>query len=378
MRIKKCILPLILAFSFVFTSCGTTPKNHADKKGTANYNTYSTSPGSICYTDDAIFVFDNYEHRLSFYPPDLASPLAPLCSRPNCEHTDSSCSSVVDALGIYAWNNHLYYIDATGSKFALYQMDSDGQNRTKLCTLNIDRENEIYYIYQIANGHMVFHMYEGDHDKPLVTSYLYSLEHPKEPPVVLNCSDWTDDQFIITIPFIFEDRIFFNLSNRNTGSLNVYDIASGQTEQLLEDWHPLDALSYDGDTLYFFDQSEGSLNSINLDSKEITQYCNDLPVDRIPYGSYDDTYFYLNATDIETVPADELDVIVYDLLGNEVQRLSIAESDLDVLPVFEVSTEDYIFFKSMMPTDGSYIDRPICYIEKEALADGNAKFIPLT
>lgn len=367
---------IALALCLTLASCGA---NHAPTEETdfIDNNTYSSSPGMMCYNEDAIYYYDLSAKRLSFMSRDLSAPLSPLCARPDCKHNNTDCSSYVDCFGVYAWKDHLYYIDSSDNTFALCQMDKDGQNRTELTKLGIDRENEIYYLYQIAAGHLLFHMYEGDNNNPVVTSYLYSLENPKADPVILNCSSWTEDQWIITIPYLFEDCIFFNLSNRDSSFLNMYDISSGKTERLLDQWHPLDALSYSGDTLYFFDQSEGSLNSLDLNSKEITRYRNDLPVDAIPYGNYDDCFFYLNATDEEVTPLSEQFFIIYDLEGNELQRMALKDSGLEYPPTYSLSTSKYVIIKSMVPINGVYSERPQCYIEKEAIREGNAAFIPI-
>ena len=82
------------------------------------------------------------------------------------------------------------------------------------------------------------------------------------------------------------------------------------------------------------------------------------------YGTLDDRYLYLLGGE----EADTAEVVVYDLEGNELQRLSCAELGTPLAYAF--SSADKVVFRSNALGEIT----PICWLDKDQLAKGKAAF----
>ena len=60
----------------------------------------------------------------------------PVCSKPECQHNDESCTAVLGWTeyrgGIWYYADKLYLVKDSGGYTWLYRMDTDGSNREKL------------------------------------------------------------------------------------------------------------------------------------------------------------------------------------------------------------------------------------------------------
>lgn len=373
MKKQLCLGLSLVCLLSVLTACG---KQEAAAPCTgADYNSYITTRGSLAYTPEACFIFE--DNQLTFYDAALTSGRTVLCSRADCDHTTDDCTSFVNAFSVYAWETHLYYvtIDPVTFDLELWQMDLDGTNRTKLRTLPVNPGSSFTWEYDITAGHLLLRLDTQTADGDTSVVHLFSLTEPNTAPVTLFASSAQEETAAASAPWLFEDWIFYDVWSGGHFELYGYRVSTGETELICSDWAITDSLTLVENTLYMHDFSDGALRSMDLESREITEYRNDLPTQQYPWGSFDDQYFYQYALNTDSVSMEAQELIIYDLTGQEIQRLSLSGAGLDVPVCYAMSTPDYVLFRPS-PTY-SYSSSPICYLEKEALAEGRAKLIPL-
>ena len=116
--------------------------------------------------------------------------------------------------------------------------------------------------------------------------------------------------------------------------------------------------------LYWYTPEDG-LCSTDLASGETRRYLVPPGAEAAYHWHYDDLYFYLFSK-------ADAGLAVYTYEGDLVQFIPFG--GLDLLPVYALSTPDYILFCD----SGDYVNCDYaCYVEKAALAAGTAEFIPL-
>lgn len=378
--IKRLCLLLALGMLAVLTGCGakSTPP---PPSGGVDYNQYLNSPGYYACTDSAWYVCA--DTQIYFLDAGLKSPLLPLCSKADCNHSDrESCSSYLPsgAYSIFGWNNTLYYLASSveNTGLSLYQMGLDGQNRKELATYFANVEG-YSYMANVGGGYLAVALTEFTVNGDVTTLYLISLEDPQDVPKELftnreevSTSSVNLDE--IQKPFVMhvsEDWVFYDIQSgpvdNRTNALYGYQIETGETKRLVEDGFSVAGdLSPVENALYWYDTdgaTYGTLNRIDLESGEIATVC-EIPVSESVWGSMDDQYLYLTGgTDAETA-----ELVIYDFEGNELQRLSCAELRTPLGYAF--SSEDKVFFHSSVLGEHD----PICWVDRDKLEQGKAEF----
>ena len=310
-----CILILLT----LLCGCGNKATTPTAAANGVDYNQYLNSPGYYACTDSAWYVCA--DNQIYFLDASLESPLRPLCAKADCNHNDpETCSSYLPsgAYNIYSWNDGLYYLRGS-----------------------------------------IEHGYTTD---PVV---LFSNEDEvaaATPPAEVS------QPYVLCIN---QDWVFYSLTTglegKRSTALYGYQIATGETKLLIQEgFSLLGDLSQQGDTLYWYDtdgESYGALNRIDLSSGELSRV-QEFSLAKSVWGTVDDRFLYLLGGE----DADTAEVGVYDLEGNELQRLSCAELGTPLGYAF--SSADKVFFHSSALGEHA----PICWQDKDQLVNGKAAF----
>ncbi len=380
------LLPLCLAL-LVLTACGGDAPGDPGAGGASrtevDYNQYSGAPGTFVYTDSAYLTFSNQQIR--FLEPSLTAPLSPLCARAECGHSDESCPAHLEGYGLSAYGGSLYYIDnPTHGVLRLCRMGLTGEDRTVLYTMQVDSPGYTYGI-DAGCGYFTLNLFAWELAGPVNTLYLFSLADSRPEPVVLytnrDCFDGDPSgeaegsQSVFTfgalpgipqvdVTFPRDGWIFYSLLLDGAYQLYGYETGTGETSLVLEDWGFSSVMSPRDGLLYWYTPEDG-LCSTDLASGETRRYLVPPGAEAAYHWHYDDLYFYLFSK-------ADAGLAVYTYEGDLVQFIPFG--GLDLLPVYALSTPDYILFCD----SGDYVNCDYaCYVEKAALAAGTAEFIPL-
>ena len=108
-----------------------------------HYGTIGTigSGNAILETEDTVYyLFENY----LYFSDKEYKDFMPLCSKPNCDHTDEECDAYVyTKSGIWIYGDHIYYVDAVFDEDdeipytepALWRLKLDGSQHEKVMQL---------------------------------------------------------------------------------------------------------------------------------------------------------------------------------------------------------------------------------------------------
>lgn len=371
---------IIVILSFLLlswlTACGggNTPAVNLDSNVDGiDYNSYAGSKSFFSYTDSAYIFFNN--GQLTFLEPTLSSPIAPLCAKPGCDHKTEDCTSRLNASGIYAYEDKLYYIlwNTAGNTLELYSSDMYGAGRKKVSTLNISTGSNFSYEHNIGNGFAVVNLCNWKVDSQTQTLYLVHLASADETPTILFDVAYTEAEMHDGIAPTGVDRIWtwdngvlFNVFNGDNYTLYGYNDESKEVSPLVENWAWNGNLAIQEDTLYWYIPGQ-SLYATQLSTGEDSMFTGDLPqsLDTIYYTFFDDQYIYLVSPD----GSDQTEV--YDYTGKLMQKMPFDAENRTLM--FALPTPDYVFFYDF---DADTCE-PVCYLEKSAIANGTAEYIPL-
>ena len=371
-----CILILLT----LLCGCGNKATTPTAAANGVDYNQYLNSPGYYACTDSAWYVCA--DNQIYFLDASLESPLRPLCAKADCNHNDpETCSSYLPsgAYNIYSWNDGLYYLRGSieHGGIDVYQMGLDGQERKLLINYFSD-DNNYSYTATGGGGFLAISWNRYTTNGDVSTLYLISLDDYTTDPVVLFSNE--DEVAAATPPAevsqpyvlcINQDWVFYSLTTglegKRSTALYGYQIATGETKLLIQEgFSLLGDLSQQGDTLYWYDtdgESYGALNRIDLSSGELSRV-QEFSLAKSVWGTVDDRFLYLLGGE----DADTAEVGVYDLEGNELQRLSCAELGTPLGYAF--SSADKLFFHSSALGEHA----PICWQDKDQLVNGKAAF----
>ena len=161
----------------------------------------------------------------------------------------------------------------------------------------------------------------------------------------------------------------------HTTTLCGYDMETGETRALVEDWHTVSTISLRGETLYWFEPVVGFF-SVPLEGGEPTLLRACDPPAEYGAGVYDDQYLYLSTSIAQldalgTVPEERRGLAIYDYQGNLLQFIPATEEARHYACL--LSTPEYVFFFDM---DSSVLE-PCWYLKKADVASGTAELIPV-
>lgn len=352
--------------------------------GTVDYNLYINEIGYVGYTEGAIIIGGS--GAFTYLPLSLEQGETSICTKADCTHRNpNTCSAFVDADGGYisVWQDQIYYLDAG---LGLYRMELDGTGRTEIRALEMTQGLTSYsFSYKMYNGWLALKVTDYETDSELSTCYLVPLEDAAAEPIVLRTIDtaeepgWSMSAFDI---WVFDDFAFYLYMNWEAGEYQLcnYRLSTGETTLLSEQWDGLRQVTWrDGRLYYLKDGVE--LGWLDPETGAQTVVAEALQPEATAYGgAFDDQYIYVQypAEDGEAGGASSVEpgVYVYDYEGNFLQYVHYLEGMEQIAAL--IATPEYMFYTTFPPVSYASVQfPPVCYLERTALADGTAEFIPL-
>ena len=367
-RAGICALLLLLPVVMSLSACGAEGKD----PGKIDYNQYIYGHGRTAYTENS-YIFMSRGGKVSALEPTLSAPLTPLCLRPECTHTDNTCSAYLNTDSVFASGDALYYLAQDENReYGVYRADLNGGGRKCIRKLPMLDQGGIGFTYRIYGDHLALAVTRWSKDTKSDMIYLADLSDPNsEIELILGGEDNTQTSYG-TVE-LRDGWLFVEAYERSamTRSLIGYNMEKGESRTIVEDWNPYSWIALRGDILYWFAPGDG-FYSISLESGEITKYRDCDPVVEMGSGRYDDQYVYFtNMIPViereRTVPENKLGVYIYNYEGEQIQYIPAAEVPGN--PLFLLPTEDYVFFY-----DAKGAIMPKWYLKKAEIARGEAVF----
>lgn len=385
---KRAMLGLLCLVLTMLTACTSSTPKETPSNG-VDYNQYIRARGFVAYTQDAYFFLN--DHQVSVLSASLSAPVVPICTRADCRHGAGDCPAYLETSAIYPYAGKLYYMDYITddigvSELGLYRMDYDGGNRELVQVLDIQVGSSSMYQANMGSGCLVVDLNQWKTSGQVQTVYLFSLDRPQDEPVVLftnreeveasqQAEGATPNYSLGGIPgistvtwtYLVDDWVFYDITLDEACTLYGYHIPTGETITVTEEWVSASPLALQEGVLYW-NVPGGPICAQDLETGEQTEYRGDLPQENQYYASCDDRYFYLvPQEDVTDVPA----LSVYDYQGNLVQSFEPGATEQQLQ--YSLSSPQYVFF-------ADYEDagvEPVYYLEKDALAKGQAKLTTL-
>ena len=333
-----------------------------------DYNQYAQGNGFFCCTDTA-FLFYEPQKPIQFVDSNLTQPPEVMCAKPNCRHNSADCSGYIDATGLFAYDNQLYYVaKGADSKVGLYQMDFGGGNRKELFSINEINELQSYgFTYRVASGYFLLDLQKEDAFEAVDTLYLYPLKEKETVPVAIY--EEVSGEELVRF-WIRDDWVLYTIARDSAAEQQVlygYQISTQQTTLLCDDWRFKNELTLRGDQLYFFKET-GALCVLDLVSMEEKEFPNQLePIGENYNAIYDDAFFYLTSGD-NTNSFGQAGVFIYTYQGELLQFIPFEGNEI---LVYCISGPDVTLFYDVMSGENA----PVYYLEKADIAKGQAKFL---
>lgn len=376
-RRKIVALFLLVCTLLLLAGCG-----QSGRKGTAGadaWTGYSADrQGWIALTDDAYLFYAPDWGVIKGLSPELSAPPTVMCARANCNHLDSDCSAYLlpQVTYISGWNNRVYYIawDADGYT-GLYSMSPGGEDRRlERAMPELDMTNgSLSYHYTAGEGYLMLSMVKVEEGVPSCQVRLYPLEDTKAEPIVIYSTDDINTQiqyfmYVMDGWAIFSTTTWINQANGEAENcLYGYQIDTGETVPLLEDWDSRCSLVVQDGVLYWCAINQG-IFSMNLKDGTTTEYAT-FAEDTQGTQGYDDQYIYFSYT------GENPRLEVCDYQGNQVMEFPFDSEDQ--LPYYYFCCEDKSFFSYSGNLRIDDYALPVCYLNKADLAKGTAEFVYL-
>ncbi len=292
---KKYVLMALVALSLLTVSC--TPRDY-EAPSEVDSDTLPISPSEVS-TDLAVVSnlssnyeapdsigtedghYDMFEQNI-YYTDYATASRVPLCSAPNCEHNDASCTSFFNGDGILFLDKaqeHLFYLGSNSdisevqsdeefayrSRDILYRMELSGSGRELIYDFGVDKrynrgtivatDDRLYLIYA-TNEDGEHKLYLGELDT--VTGNLTAIKEVEPNEYIVSAFGST----IVT---------------DNNGSIIKYDLLSGEAAVAYEYSYENEKITFFADTLYIYDITVGEVSAISLVTNEenlITELAN--------------------------------------------------------------------------------------------------------
>ena len=136
---------------------------------------------------------------LSYYDPESQSEI-PLCAQSGCSHSDESCGAYLadDVQGFVTYQGHWYVLAVEGSDQAvLWKIDPQTHQRTKLCCISPQHNQEAYYFSSgfVSHGYAYLHL---NHQ------LIWNEQVVEEPSLIrVNLADGTVETLVEDVPITF-------------------------------------------------------------------------------------------------------------------------------------------------------------------------------
>ena len=229
------------------------------------------------------------------------------------------------------------------------------------------------YHYTAGEGYLILSMVKVEEGVPSCQVRLYSLDDAQAEPIVIYSTDDINTQIQYFMHVMDGWAIFSTATWVDRAAeemeccLYGYQIDTGETVPLLEDWDSRCSLVVQDGVLYWSAINQG-IFSMNLKDGTTTEYTTFAENTKGTQG-YDDQYIYFSYT------GENPRLVVCDYQGNQVMEFSFDSEDQ--LPYYYFCCEDKSFFSYSGDLKIDDYALPVCYLNKADLAKGTAEFVYL-
>ena len=346
MRKLLCAALSVCLLCTTLAGCGSQPAPEVDE---VDYNQYLNAHGSVALTSESMILFQDgllYSLDLS-----LTEPLSPLCTDEDCDHTAPSCTARLEASGIGAWDDMLYYVAVDGGdRTGLYCMDIRGRARRLVKEMALLDEEGCTYRYQICGGCLAIEILNPGAEQNAYTIYVCSLEDDSQPECVF------EDENTDYVDLELRDGWLFAYA-RSEGSQRLslwgLELATGEKRLFAKDIPDTARPVLRDDQVLWFAAGDGAYTAPLESGQSAHRFYTS--TDAAACGVLDDQYLYVSA-------GNALSII--DSGGQTVQTLAAEGGSLSYL----AATADKVFFADGNAEAG----RPQYWVDKTELAAGYA------
>lgn len=390
-RIKKIIaLSVILVISVSLCSCSTNKietnvnqnsNNYIENEDCQNYISEMSSfvkveDGYYFTSDSKLFYFDTENYQAY-----------PVCSKTNCDHSDSNCQAYLSPLkfypemSMYYYDNALYLLgrENKGASFEsvyIYQISLENFKQKKAAYL-FDSTSGISVVCTIHRGYVYFTYDGGEMEETKATLYrtkLGELSQNSQEKV------FEFDGIGATIARLsaYGNKLFFNTSsysdlqgNGYETVLNCMDIHTLENETI-----PQRKYSHFADNgKVYYCKDENTIAYYDISSKEHKAFCK---IDGPCYISADDNYIYFDNLQSIIVGKTEKHnraILVYDKSGNYITNIIPKSSEDECY----FGGNDIIIFKETVYEEATEADDAKGYyvLDKSQLTSSDKQFIDM-
>ncbi|MBR6429428.1 MAG: hypothetical protein IKS43_07220 [Clostridia bacterium] len=339
---------------------------------------YSCGHGVAAYIE-GLYVYScgTSDRKLMYL--DLASVNEPdpLCFKPECTHSDETCSASIKSPSVYSCNGRLYFLALDdGYEIGLFEMAPDGTGRREFCRIPMlegkDRKN---YTAFIQSGYAAFEITDIVDGAATYSYWLMDINKPKEAPLLL--SDDGDSTYLLQS--IRLGTLYAVRCSKDAGgeSLVGFSVTTGEMRTVVEKWSRENAMHVQDGRLYWYAPEEGFFSK-DINTGETVKYRSADRATEYGMALYDDRYVYFSnafpALDaLGWVPKGERGIRVFDHEG----RLKLfIPSDTEQTPygIFpRMAAPEAIVFQEVSQQDG----KPKWYLKKSDIETGSAELIPI-
>lgn len=371
--LKRKFLSVSLIFCMLTALVGCSNSGNTQEKRT-DWARYTAQHGMMMVTDEAYLFYNPEWQCIQATDLQCSAPAIPICTKAQCTHSDSSCSAYVDVpTYFYSWGNRVYYITLSDDGSELYSMNITGEDRkleTTLPQLDV-QDGSLSYNFCIGDDYLLLYALTTD----IATNaqncqlFLFDMNDLKAEPVTIFSTD-ESDCMIDHYMYVMDGWAFYGLySSGKEGSLYGYEIATGETKELVQNWSNRNSLVVKDGMLYWCAVNKG-IYSVELATGKSTEYQHFDTGDISGTQGYDDQYIYLSYL------TDDPKVVIYDYEGNQIAETKFDSPD--DLPIYFFCSADKAYFSYTGLQGADLYSLPVCYLEKSAIAQGTAEFTSLS
>ena len=368
--LKKKFPALFLLLAMLLALAGCSGKSGTGRG--SDWARYANRPGMLMVMDEAYLFFNPEWQYIQATDSECSIAPMPICTKAECTHSDSSCSAYVELpTYFYSWGDRIYYIQLDDGA-GLYSMSMTGEERKQELALSVldTQAGNISYNCYVGEGYLLLYVWTADlaTDAQSCKLYLYDLSDTKAEPVTIYSAQ--DDSQINYHMYVMDGWAFYSLSSEEqNGALYGYEIATGQTTELVQNWADRNSLTVKDGVLYWCAVNRG-IYSVELASGTSTEYQRFDTGDIAGAQGYDDQYIYLSYL------TDTPKVVIYYYEGKQIAEKTFDSAD--ELPIYYFCSADRAYFSYTGQQGADLYSLPVCYLEEADVAKGNANFIFLS
>lgn len=390
-RIKKIIaLSVILVISASLCSCSTNKIETNVNQNSNNYIENEDCQNYISEMSSFVKVEDGYyftsDSKLLYFDTENYQAY-PVCSKTNCDHSNSNCQAYLSPLkfypemSMYYYDNALYLLGrenkgASSESVYIYQISLENFKQKKAAYL-FDSTSGISVVCTIHRGYVYFTYDGGEMEETKATLYrtkLGELSQNSQEKV------FEFDGIGATIARLsaYGNKLFFNTSsysdlqgNGYETVLNCMDIHTLENETI-----PQRKYSHFADNgKVYYCKDENTIAYYDISSKEHKAFCK---IDGPCYISADDNYIYFDNLQSIIVGKTEKHnraILVYDKSGNYITNIIPKSSEDECY----FGGNDIIIFKETVYEEATEADDAKGYyvVDKSQLTSSDKQFIDM-